>query len=34
MVIGLMVTYAKVATSLDKLSFDDDVAMFEQKISC
>jgi Protein of unknown function (DUF724) len=35
MAIGLMMTYANVATSIDKLSFfDDDVAMFEQKISC
>jgi chromosome segregation ATPase len=34
MAIGLMVTYANVATSIDKLCFDDDVATFEQKISC
>lgn len=34
MAIGLMVTYANVATSVDKLSFDDDIAIFEQKISC
>lgn len=33
MAIGLMVTYSNVATSVDKLSFDDDVAVFEQKIS-